>query len=87
MASITPRMSVLLAEDYFEEQMHGEQADNDSERQDSDGRTPLDKTIDRIGMGMWPIAILSQEVSVRTGSYQWTLLALCGFGTFLPLIS
>ncbi|KJA23266.1 hypothetical protein HYPSUDRAFT_137939 [Hypholoma sublateritium FD-334 SS-4] len=29
-----------------------------------DGRTPLDKTIDRIGMG----------------SYQWTLLSLCGFG-------
>ncbi|OBZ68970.1 putative MFS-type transporter PB1E7.08c [Grifola frondosa] len=29
-----------------------------------DGRTPLDKTIDRIGMG----------------SYQWILLSLCGFG-------
>lgn len=29
-----------------------------------DGRTRLDKTIDRIGMG----------------SYQWTLLSLCGFG-------
>ncbi|KDR82970.1 hypothetical protein GALMADRAFT_238679 [Galerina marginata CBS 339.88] len=32
--------------------------------EDHDGRTPLDKTIDRIGMG----------------SYQWTLLSLCGFG-------
>ncbi|KAG5716957.1 hypothetical protein E4T56_gene15898, partial [Termitomyces sp. T112] len=31
---------------------------------ESDARTPLDKTIDRIGMG----------------SYQWTLLSLCGFG-------
>ncbi|KAF9525470.1 major facilitator superfamily domain-containing protein [Crepidotus variabilis] len=31
---------------------------------DFDGRTPLDRTIDRIGMG----------------SYQWTLLSLCGFG-------
>ncbi|OSC97208.1 MFS general substrate transporter [Trametes coccinea BRFM310] len=31
---------------------------------DLDGRTPLDRTIDRIGMG----------------SYQWTLLCLCGFG-------
>ncbi|CDO69845.1 hypothetical protein BN946_scf184884.g4 [Trametes cinnabarina] len=31
---------------------------------DFDGRTPLDRTIDRIGMG----------------SYQWTLLCLCGFG-------
>ncbi|KAL4073314.1 hypothetical protein V8B97DRAFT_218180 [Scleroderma yunnanense] len=29
-----------------------------------DGRTPLDRTIDRIGMG----------------SYQWRLLSLCGFG-------
>ncbi|KAI0346052.1 MFS general substrate transporter [Trametopsis cervina] len=29
-----------------------------------DGRTPLDRTIDRIGMGY----------------YQWTLLSLCGFG-------
>ncbi|KAG5646001.1 hypothetical protein DXG03_004603 [Asterophora parasitica] len=37
--------------------------DSDSEEED-DGRTPLDKTIDRIGMG----------------SYQWTLLSLCGFG-------
>ncbi|KAF8953239.1 major facilitator superfamily domain-containing protein [Flammula alnicola] len=32
--------------------------------EDYDSRTPLDKTIDRIGMG----------------SYQWTLLSLCGFG-------
>ena len=31
---------------------------------DIDPRTQLDKTIDRIGMG----------------SYQWTLLCLCGFG-------
>jgi hypothetical protein len=70
--------------------------DGDLEHQDNlvrgrdqpeDGRTPvsfsagrwvtafswkglqLDKTIDRIGMG----------------SYQWTLLSLCGFGDFLPL--
>ncbi|KIJ97555.1 hypothetical protein K443DRAFT_241093 [Laccaria amethystina LaAM-08-1] len=35
---------------------------DDSE--ECDGRTPLDKTIDRIGMG----------------SYQWALLSLCGFG-------
>lgn len=31
---------------------------------EDDPRTQLDKTIDRIGMG----------------SYQWTLLCLCGFG-------
>ncbi|KAI5118798.1 hypothetical protein M0805_005140 [Coniferiporia weirii] len=62
MASVTPRMTTLLAEDYFEEGVGSDGFDN--ERQDSDGRTPLDRTIDRIGMG----------------SYQWTLLALCGFG-------
>ena len=70
MASITPRMSVLLAEDYFEEQMDGEQADNDSERQDSDGRTPLDKTIDRIGMGEQPFCqpgARAAEISLRLG--------------------
>ncbi|PPQ73324.1 hypothetical protein CVT26_015347 [Gymnopilus dilepis] len=46
------------SDDELEEQEHfGGESDHD-------GRTPLDKTIDRIGMG----------------SYQWTLLALCGFG-------
>lgn len=49
MASITPRMSALLAENYFEEHMDDE--NDDSERQEEDGRTPLDRTIDRIGMG------------------------------------
>ncbi|KAI0290320.1 major facilitator superfamily domain-containing protein [Multifurca ochricompacta] len=37
---------------------------HDPEGSDIDGRTPLDRTIDRIGMG----------------TYQWTLLSLCGFG-------
>lgn len=37
---------------------------DDPEGIDFDSRTPLDKTIDRIGMG----------------TYQWTLLSLCGFG-------
>ncbi|KAI0695996.1 major facilitator superfamily domain-containing protein [Cytidiella melzeri] len=36
----------------------------DEEEDVYDGRTPLDRTIDKIGMG----------------SYQWTLLSLCGFG-------
>ncbi|KAG2009508.1 membrane transporter, variant 3 [Coprinopsis cinerea AmutBmut pab1-1] len=36
----------------------------DGEEDEYDGRTPLDKTIDRIGMG----------------SYQWALLSLCGLG-------
>ncbi|KAG1901158.1 MFS general substrate transporter [Suillus fuscotomentosus] len=49
---------------YFEDteqDMDGVEVDLDAEY---DKRTPLDKTIDRIGMG----------------SYQWTLLSLCGFG-------
>ncbi|KAG8214375.1 MFS general substrate transporter [Butyriboletus roseoflavus] len=41
-----------------------EAADEFIEDSEYDSRTPLDKTIDRIGMG----------------SYQWTLLSLCGFG-------
>ena len=49
MASITPRMSALLAEDYFEDAVPND--DEDIERQECDGRTPLDRTIDRIGMG------------------------------------
>ncbi|KAL5524378.1 hypothetical protein ACEPAF_9518 [Sanghuangporus sanghuang] len=61
MASITPRMSTLLAEDYFEDVLGN---DDDAEGQEMDRRTPLDRTIDRIGMG----------------TYQWALLALCGFG-------
>ncbi|THH07777.1 hypothetical protein EW145_g3153 [Phellinidium pouzarii] len=51
-----------MAEDYFNDNTGDDLLDN--ERQEMDGRTPLDRTIDRIGMG----------------SYQWTLLALCGFG-------
>ncbi|KAK0238623.1 MFS general substrate transporter [Armillaria nabsnona] len=67
MGSVTPRASVLWSEmdSYFPDDDDVEQQqliDGDDEL--DDGRTPLDKTIDRIGMG----------------SYQWTLLSLCGFG-------
>lgn len=48
MASFTPRMSTLLSEGYFDDAMGN---DEDLENQESDGRTPLDRTIDRIGMG------------------------------------
>jgi hypothetical protein len=49
-----------------------------------DGRTPLDKTIDRIGMGMSTCMHACLLISVRVlGSYQWTLLSLCGFGKTL----
>lgn len=52
MASITPRASALLAQDYFED-VADEDIDVEAEAaaQDVDRRTPLDKTIDRIGMG------------------------------------
>ncbi|KAG6860790.1 hypothetical protein C0995_007596 [Termitomyces sp. Mi166 len=74
MASITPRASGFWTDtgvpSYFPED-EGDDADveqqnliQEQEGVDSDGRTPLDMTIDRIGMG----------------SYQWTLLSLCGFG-------
>ncbi|RPD62502.1 MFS general substrate transporter [Lentinus tigrinus ALCF2SS1-7] len=75
MSSVNPRASglwsssrmsyVSVAESYDE---GGEEVDIEGlgfeAPDDFDGRTPLDRTIDRIGMG----------------SYQWTLLCLCGFG-------
>lgn len=68
MASVTCRASGFWTDtdrmSYFqdtEQGMDDVEVDLDAEY---DTRTPLDKTIDRIGMG----------------SYQWTLLSLCGFG-------
>ncbi|KAG2362213.1 MFS general substrate transporter [Suillus spraguei] len=66
MASVTYRASGFWADrmSYLEDTEQGTddvEVDLDAE---CDKRTPLDKTIDRIGMG----------------SYQWTLLSLCGFG-------
>ncbi|KIJ17575.1 hypothetical protein PAXINDRAFT_175426 [Paxillus involutus ATCC 200175] len=55
--STRPRMSYFGGDDV-------EEAAVFEDEYEYDGRTPLDKTIDRIGMG----------------SYQWTLLSLCGFG-------
>lgn len=49
MASITPRISGLWADGYFDDAMGNEE---DIERREQDARTPLDRTIDRIGMGM-----------------------------------
>lgn len=57
-----------------------------SDQEECDGRTPLDRTIDRIGMGTFTCTICSRIVfcslsfTLRSGSYQWTLLSLCGFG-------
>ncbi|KAI0754860.1 MFS general substrate transporter [Daedaleopsis nitida] len=80
MSSVNPRASglwsssrmsyVSLAESYDEGgedvDIEGMGFDNSDEL---DGRTPLDRTIDRIGMG----------------SYQWTLLCLCGFAIAIIL--
>ncbi|KAF5360741.1 hypothetical protein D9756_005094 [Leucocoprinus leucothites] len=76
MASLAPRASILWSDtamaenNYYHDDLDVEQqqrligSDVDGEHDEDDPRTPLDKTIDRIGMG----------------SYQWALLSLCGFG-------
>ncbi|KAK0203016.1 MFS general substrate transporter [Desarmillaria ectypa] len=67
MGSVTPRASVLWSDEmdsYFIDDDDVEQQQLIDDDELDDGRTPLDRTIDRIGMG----------------SYQWTLLSLCGFG-------
>jgi len=68
MASVTPRISALWRDNYFAENMGDEE---DVEQQGLDDRSPLDKTIDRIGMGR----------------YQRILLALCGFGWLADNVS
>ncbi|KAI0637103.1 MFS general substrate transporter [Trametes polyzona] len=63
--STSSRMSYISVPDSYDED--GDDADVEAgfdAPDEDDGRTPLDRTIDRIGMG----------------SYQWTLLCLCGFG-------
>ncbi|EJT98804.1 MFS general substrate transporter [Dacryopinax primogenitus] len=63
----TMSYEVLSGHELHEEGSHVASAIDDNELDDdviSDDRSALDKTIDRIGMG-W---------------YQWSLLALCGFG-------
>lgn len=50
MASVTPRISALWRDNYFADNMGTEE---DIEQQELDGRSPLDRTIDRIGMGAW----------------------------------
>ncbi|GJE98431.1 MFS general substrate transporter [Phanerochaete sordida] len=71
--SVNPRLSGFWSTDarmsYYEradaEESEGLVQGEDEEMGGMpDGRTPLDRTIDKIGMG----------------SYQWTLLSLCGFG-------
>lgn len=60
-------------------------ADEFVEDVEYDGRTPLDKTIDRIGMGAQSLSASSSMLIrlLAPGSYQWRLLSLCGFGEHL----
>ncbi|KAF9222968.1 MFS general substrate transporter [Gyrodon lividus] len=72
MGSITPRASGFWTVSTMSRMSYSgtegvddvEEAAAFEEEFEYDGRTPLDKTIDRIGMG----------------SYQWALVSLCGFG-------
>ncbi|KAF8644666.1 hypothetical protein AX16_008326 [Volvariella volvacea WC 439] len=76
MSAIASRASGLWQQDARMSTVYYAANDGDSEASEEqqslleegaevhDSRTPLDRTIDRIGMG----------------SYQWTLLSLCGFG-------
>ena len=58
-----------------------EVADEFMDDSEYDDRTPLDKTIDRIGMGTCSLSASSLMFTpCLAGSYQWTLLSLCGFG-------
>ncbi|KZV73229.1 MFS general substrate transporter [Peniophora sp. CONT] len=67
--AVTPRASglwegSLRMSGYFDDTDGAEDPERLGDEALDDGRTPLDRTIDRIGMG----------------TYQWTLLSLCGFG-------
>ncbi|KAF8491171.1 MFS general substrate transporter [Russula emetica] len=64
MAAATPRASGLWEHSDMTYSRLNAHDDADSEGNEVDSRTPLDKTIDQIGMG----------------TYQWALLCLCGFG-------
>ncbi|KAI0269991.1 major facilitator superfamily domain-containing protein [Gloeopeniophorella convolvens] len=67
MAAVTPRASGFWEYSrmsYSRLDANDDDDFDDLEGNEFDSRTPLDKTIDRIGMG----------------TYQWTLLSLCGFG-------
>lgn len=67
-----------------------EEEEEDVIGDEDDGRTPLDRTIDKIGMGACfacasPAKIA--ETGSFTGPYQWVLLSLCGFGIPSTLFS
>lgn len=85
MSFITPRASGLWDVDVDQDESMGNFSDDpEAIGSEDDGRTPLDKTIDRIGMGVCVYFLGHQTVLIiacdNAGSYQWTLLSLCGFG-------
>jgi hypothetical protein len=86
MASITPRTwaaSTRMTDDDENDSGDPEHQSLAPDCDPHDGRTPLDKTIDRIGMGRSSISCFGSVNMCRLvllGSYQWTLVSLCGFG-------
>lgn len=84
MSFITPRASGLWDVDIDQDDRMGNFSDDPEAIDSDDGRTPLDKTIDRIGMGVYVHFLVHCIVLItvcdHTGPYQWTLVSLCGFG-------
>lgn len=91
MATLTPRASRLWTDSvrmsYFDTDL---EADGDnglgSGAEVLDGRTPLDRTIDRIGMGSVHYYVPPHNTIAHVvpciGKYHWILLSLCGFGAW-----
>ncbi|KAI9507626.1 MFS general substrate transporter [Russula earlei] len=90
MAAVSPRASGYWqpsAMTYARLSTHdpGGDLDDPEMNETVDSRTPLDRTIDQIGMGA--IFLSFSRIDVLTwlslpllGNYQWALLFLCGFG-------
>jgi hypothetical protein len=86
MAAATPRASGLWEySDMTYSRLSAHDSSDDAEENEVDSRTPLDKTIDQIGMGTcflspWTVSMSVQPHRFPLGTYQWALLCLCGFG-------
>ena len=87
MAAATPRASGLweYSAEMTYSRLSAHDTNDDSEGATPDSRTPLDKTIDQIGMGAFFLSSCSVSTAVEPsrsslGTYQWALLFLCGFG-------
>jgi len=87
MAATTPRASGLWEyPDMNYSRLSAHETNDDAEENEVDSRTPLDKTIDQIGMGTCFLSPYTAPTSAQphrfppSGTYQWALLFLCGFG-------